>query len=656
MVITMRVEHIKIANYRQYKDVDFSFPKKGEYDLHLVIGVNGIGKTNLLNAITWCLYDEEPHLGIESKALPVVNMESFRNTDIGHTCNVKVEIFAQSDSGPVSFIKEATYRKTEEKEPFWISGNFEVCVMFEDGNSKIFANEEGKKWVNRFVPHGIREFFFFDGEQLNTYFISDKRLRIETPIYEISQVNLLNKIDEHLSSIIRELKRESGRTNPDLDKLYRDQESALSRKEQAESELRECKDQIATSDEIIRKNTEFLRGQEDVTELEAKKTALDTELRNIREKKKDKTLEIRNFIREYTTMILLYPNVKKTLQVINEKETHGQLPPNIDKNFLRRMLQKEKCLICKKDLDDDGRDNIDKIIKELEMSSEVSHLLTKIKGPLEIILEKVANYKTNKEKLLSEMEALEKREKELQKEVSIIDTKLSSCSNKEAIKNAINERKMHESLKELNLRKEGTLIERYDKACKDYSKAEDAYNKALEKSRGQERLKKIKAFAETANKIAGEIKNELMSEMREKTREVMQDLFLKLIWKANTFDKVLLDESYSISLLHKDGYECLGSCSAAERALLALSFTLALHQVSGFDAPLVIDTPVSRVSDKNRTNFADVLRGVSRDKQLILLFTPSEYSDEIENVFDGISSSKNVIESHDERTTFVRRY
>ena len=52
----MRIERVSIKNFRQYKNVVFEFDKKGQCDLHIILGNNGIGKTNLLNAISWCLY------------------------------------------------------------------------------------------------------------------------------------------------------------------------------------------------------------------------------------------------------------------------------------------------------------------------------------------------------------------------------------------------------------------------------------------------------------------------------------------------------------------------------------------------------------------------------------------------------------------------
>ena len=70
----MRIENIEIQNFRQYRNLQFKFPcASGQNDLHIIYAKNGVGKTNVLNAITWCLYDSEMHLGNKYTASPILN-------------------------------------------------------------------------------------------------------------------------------------------------------------------------------------------------------------------------------------------------------------------------------------------------------------------------------------------------------------------------------------------------------------------------------------------------------------------------------------------------------------------------------------------------------------------------------------------------------
>ena len=56
----MRLESVKIHNYRLYHDFEIEFPRR-EKDVQIIVGDNGVGKTTFLNAINWCLYGDEPH-------------------------------------------------------------------------------------------------------------------------------------------------------------------------------------------------------------------------------------------------------------------------------------------------------------------------------------------------------------------------------------------------------------------------------------------------------------------------------------------------------------------------------------------------------------------------------------------------------------------
>ena len=113
-------------------------------------------------------------------------------------------------------------------------------------------------------------------------------------------------------------------------------------------------------------------------------------------------------------------------------------------------------------------------------------------------------------------------------------------------------------------------------------------------------LEKKIAFTKKALSIVREIEQEMMTEVKDKMTIETMDIFGRLDWKTETFDHIELDDSYNLELFDSFGYPMVGACSAAERALLALSFTLALQKVSGYDSMLFIDTPVGRVDLENR--------------------------------------------------------
>lgn len=92
-----------------------------------------------------------------------------------------------------------------------------------------------------------------------------------------------------------------------------------------------------------------------------------------------------------------------------------------------------------------------------------------------------------------------------------------------------------------------------------------------------------------------------------------------------------------------------GSLSATEQMALAYAFTLAIHQASGKNCPLVIDSPLGRVSDDNRENMAKALLEISKSKQIIMLFTPDEYSASVRSLYEGIADVREIKLNADEK-------
>ena len=96
----MRIESIRIQNMRQMKDLSLSFSKDdNKNDLHVILAENGVGKTNIVNALTWCLYNKETHLRDEQTALSIVNNQLINETRQrgGGPVEVKVSLVIKTD-------------------------------------------------------------------------------------------------------------------------------------------------------------------------------------------------------------------------------------------------------------------------------------------------------------------------------------------------------------------------------------------------------------------------------------------------------------------------------------------------------------------------------------------------------------------------------
>ena len=129
--------------------------------------------------------------------------------------------------------------------------------------------------------------------------------------------------------------------------------------------------------------------------------------------------------------------------------------------------------------------------------------------------------------------------------------------------------------------------------------------------------------------------------------------FKSLMWKQDAYSRVEIQKDYTFSLFDRFGNQTLGSSSSAETNLLALAFTQSLQMVSGHDSLLFIDTPVGRVDSDNRANFMHSLLKIADGKQTVLLFTPTEYDENIRAIIGGQYSTNRVLVNTD-LTTIIQ--
>ena len=215
-------------------------------------------------------------------------------------------------------------------------------------------------------------------------------------------------------------------------------------------------------------------------------------------------------------------------------------------------------------------------------------------------------------------------------EIKKISQKIQNCPDTEKVKKLFVKRERNKTALDDNLVSKGRIEENLTGLRKELEEKNDNLRKEMSKHQEQQNNLRILQFSEKTRQYIRRAEKKIMDDVRNTIQQKTFEIFSQLTWKKDTFSRINIDENYHIDLLHVDGYSCLGTCSAAERALLALSFTIALHEISGFDAHLVVDTPLSRVSDIHRELFAQVFKEICERKQIILLLTPSEYSSEIQ--------------------------
>lgn len=627
--MSTRIEKIIMKNYRQYKNLELVFESE---KLHLIKGIMGTGKTNFLNAMNWCLYQEEPYLSRDSQQLPLLNLKTIDDANGGEVKDVIVELWLTFDeSNTIVFTRKCSYLIIEgqrkEVTPYK-TAEFEVKIKEAGGNYNILREEDAESHVERFVPKKIRDFFFFDGERLDRYFKEATGQNIRHAIFQISQTSLLKRIYENLKKIKDEYEKEAGKLSPNIEFIRSQLENVERQHEERLQMIEQCEKQIKIAKDKKNEYTGKLKGLPDVEDLQNKLDELKQKKKTNGDILKEKIEDKQKLLFEYGKIIFLFPAIEKSIKVINKRREDGDLPPTADKNLLRKIYDSKTCTICGRNFLEGSKEEelVKQLLDGIKLSNEVASDLQNMEGHLIVCGEKYESFKEKVRKITIEIENYVKEIREIEQRIDEIDNRLSGY-NEEKIKNWYGELKTFEDIYEKNNQSLGIHKMEVKKLTDDLNELKGKLESEITRVEKVGSLKKYIDFTEKSMEIVNKTRSEVMGQIRKKISDETEKRFFELMWKKETFNTVGISEDYEISLTHKMGYDCLGTISGGEREVLALSFTMALHSISGFDAPILIDRPLAMVSGNPREYIAKILLALANEKQLVLFLTPDDYRD-----------------------------
>ena len=642
----MRIESIDIKNFRQYKELHLDFSKTKATDLHVIVASNGVGKTNMMNAIIWCFYGIEPNIDKNSSAaLPLCNLKALEEAkaDGESVAQVSVEIRVTANGETVIFTRNANVTVPTH---FTQTPDFEVQVTNISGETDFLHGEDAEDRVDMYVPKKIRQYFFFDGEQLHNYFgPTQDTTHVKDSIYEIAQINIITAAKNHLGKIISDYKSQIAKTNPQLQKISDEIAEKERDRDNRKKEIEALESSNRTAEARIQELNTLISGAETVVEDTQKLNANEARIKELDDEIKGLNDRLLQLVRKYYVLLAMYPINMRTNTYIADKDARGKLPPDVDIDLLRKSLESHICAICNQPFSEDSNavDHMNELLSRYEVSTVVSKTLSLIKNDVARAVEETRNYKEEKLSLLADKKKYEKEREELEEANARLTIKIRGCSSAEQVADWIEERRSLNDAIRTNDRKIGSYGEMIKTLNGQIENLRKDESKAIGEMRTLDEVKKYKAFAEDAAVIISSIEAEIIGDVKSQMETETMRLFDELLWKENTYGRIEFEDNFKLNLFSKGtNISCIDTTSAAERELLALAFTIALHRVSGHDSPLFIDTPVGRVSDHNRENFAKTLVDVSTQKQIVLAFTPSEYSEEIKGFFNQNTLSSQI--------------
>ena len=624
----MKILSVELENYRQYKGKQkIEFSSQDSKNFTIFVGANGAGKTNLLNAITWCLYDREEHLSQTPREMMmnIINEQVLDQLKPGEKATARVRI-SLGETTPRLIFEHSVTAKMKLDKGFSLMEE-PLHAWFLLPNKSWEESKQPAHTINGLLPQGIKDFFLFDGEKLDRFFQVGNEEEVKRAILSVSQIDLLDRAMEHLDDKLTQIRRDAKGISPKASDIFSDLEDTKELVEKVKKELEVLRrDKADTSKNLAEIETRLRESNVPLVKaFQVQRDGLRVSMDESVERSGRVRGEILNHLVKMGPLIYASKALKSTLTLVDSKFKSGELPPQIRETFVRSLLNRGHC-ICGTDISSNGpeRQSLDALLKVAKYS-ELENTVIQGKYVAEQLIGSLTYFS----------EPLERMEKELRAE------------NEQYERNGILLKEIDAKLRGINLDEVATLENQYvelraalEDLIKDVSIRElnlktlesrvqtlgTEHRNELEKQRKHGDLLAKIDLCDKGIQLLKSVKEEVVGEVRKTIESKTKDYFLSLIWKKETYVNVKIDSSFRVSVINRLGGESIGSLSAGERQVLALSFMAALTKVSGFKAPVVIDTPLGRISGEPKDNIAESLPEYLKDTQVTMLMTDQEYT------------------------------
>ncbi|GGK45015.1 hypothetical protein Ppa06_00700 [Planomonospora parontospora subsp. parontospora] len=651
----MLLHEITLENFGAYKgkQVLTLSPKPGR-PIILIGGLNGCGKTTLLDAIQLVLYGSRARCSSRgTRSYEVFLRDSVNRQASPKQASVKLW-FSTTVEG-----EQRHYRI----ERFWrVNGKSvrESLMVFVNGEHDKAISEAWADYVEDLLPLEVASLFFFDGEKIESLADPERAAPvIESAVQSLLGVNTVEQLRTDLLALQRR------------QKVSDEDKAALDLITSIETQLEE--NEVARADahqRVASAKATLLHARKDLKDIEATfaKEGGDlfrrrAELQAQKDHAEKRLVSVNETLSNVTAagplpLLLLKPQLDALqAQVAREEEAARE------EQILDALQDRDKEIISLLS-DKVAPGPLEQVIRFLDEDRQKRVASADTPRVIQMSVTGIQQLHSLDQVLDSEWHRAQElltEASDLRDQLDSLDRQLAGVPAEDAIADLVEQqdntrRRVHELERDLHALEEvhGARVREQENLM---AARERAYAKRANDLAKIEHRSRVMSYSDRARNTLEKFGDLLLRRHISRLEVAVLDSFMRLMRKEGLIEDLRIDTNkFTLTLVGVDGEELdPARLSAGERQLLAVSLLWGLARVAGSRLPSVIDTPLGRLDSRHRQNLVERYFPQA-SHQVLLLSTDEEIDDELLNrLIPAIAQTYTLVHDDSTFTTMIER-
>ena len=603
-------------------------PESDEKPIVLFGGMNGGGKTTLLDAVQLALYGPKARCSNRGR-LPYrdyLRAAIHRDADPGGGASLTIDFRRVVDGEMHSYRLLRSWREG-------VRGIEETVEVLRDGEPDHVLSENWPEYIESYIPSGISHLFFFDAEQIKELAEGEQAAELlGTAIHSLLGLDLVDRLETDLLTLERR-KKAAGKTGQECQRL-KDIEDELARLEEmleaATNEKGRLNGELGSLSRDVEECTKRFKAEGG--DLFERRTEIESELAHFEKELVSEEHTLRDIAGGCAPLLLVS-------QLLEDVEAQARLEAETRKAQVLLTALEDRDAAVLNELSK-ARGSIAHLTKlEVILRNDRQRRLAQVAGPCYLGADEhlVSEIRHIRASVLPEVSARITKRIEatarVRERVMRAEMMLARVPAADAIA------RLQLELETLRIRHKQKQAEvealetKLQVIVRQRAAAEQAVKRELEADAeqqfGREDRDRVLKHSAKVRSTLGDFRTTIIRKHARRIEVLMLEAFTHLLRKSNLVTSMKIDPvTFRIELTGGDGKPLpFDRLSAGERQLLATSLLWGLARASGRPLPTIIDTPLARLDSSHRRHLIERYFPVA-SHQVILLSTDEEIDQE----------------------------